>query len=396
MNLRSFLILVLLVAAGPVPAQWDDAQLLTHPRFPGDQPFVLEVSGTWDTACSPQQAEPVITAFDGGSLEIEFIPGDCGPVLSVPAAYRVLVDVSEAFEGDEGYHSRLDVTLHMGDESFNDTIALDCALCDPPPPPADVWPEPGLYQAMGREKQGLLLARQGGSLAVYPLVYDDNGSAEWLFAGGPISGDAYFAPLYQASGGQCLGCPPPAEPPLLDPIAALTMVFYTEGTLQMQIDQGPFVEYRQLNYGRTTWGPELPDLSGTWAVLESRPRNPLEGVYPPAEALPGVFEIRFQEVLPQPIVPTKPPPLVRFQVRDLQHVEVGSLVCQTQADIPPPYFESRRAPLKCELSLPGEDETVIRFEAALQSMDRMDLTALEPPVPEGYMTPIGVIVRAEP
>lgn len=50
----------------------------------------------------------------------------------------------------------------------------------------------------------------------------ENGSVEWLFAGGGVSGDTYFASLYQASGGQCLGCPPPDEPPVLEPVGSIS------------------------------------------------------------------------------------------------------------------------------------------------------------------------------
>jgi len=383
--------LFLLLTAQAALAQWDDStQVFTHPREPEDRPFVLEVNGTWSSACNPAAAEPVITHFDGESLEIDFVLDDCPPVVSIPGAYRVLVDIRPAFDGDETYDTRLDVTLRFGDDVLETEVLLSCLLCDPPPPLQRTFPEPGLYQAHGREKQGLLLARQGVALAAYPLVYDENGSAEWLFAGGVIDGDTYFAPLYQATGGQCLGCPPPAEPPSLDTIGDVAVVFDDPGTLQMQIDDGDFVEYRQLNYGRATLGTDLPDLSGTWALLDSSPRTPADGTFPPATVLPGVFALRFDVLTGEGGVQ----PRAVFQLLDLEGIGFGSLDCETEV-LPPPALDWRRIPLHCELSTTADGDVAVLFDGVLVSMGRLELTAIEP-VPDGFWRPTGVMVRAEP
>lgn len=397
---RTSLTLLLLLAATAAPAQWDDAEILTHPRAPEDRPFVLEVHGTWGNACNPSAAEPVITHFDGESLEIDFVVDECPPTLSVPYQYRVLVDISPAFTGNEPFSLDLDVTLRFGDEVLEDTILLSCALCDPPPPEQRVFPEPGLYQAFGHEKQGLLLARQDERLAVYPLVYDEAGASEWLFAGGGIDGNAYFAPLYQAIGGLCIvNCgppqptvplPPPAPAPRLEPIGAVTMVFDSQGIVQMQIDDGPFVEYRQSNFGRVTRGEHLPDLVGTWAILDSQPRNPAEGTFPPATVLPAVFEIRFDELSGEGGVQ----PRAIFELRDLEDTVVGTLDCETEVLVPPPN-SWQTLPLHCELATTADGDVAVRFDAALYSMDRLELQAIEP-VPEGFWRPTGVLVRAEP
>ena len=381
MGNRTSLTLLLLLVATAAPAQWDDAEILTHPRVPETRPFVLEVHGTWGNACNPSAAEPVITHFDGESLEIDFVVDQCPPTLSVPYQYRVLVDISPAFEGDESYDTRLDVTLRFGDNVLEETILLRCFLCDPPPPAQRVFPEPGLYQAFGHEKQGLLLARQDERLAVYPLVYDEEGASEWLFAGGGIDGNAYFAPLYQASGGQCLGCPPPIEPPNLEPIGAVTMVFDSQGIVQMQIDDGPFVEYRQSDFGRAIRGANLPDLAGVWAILESEPATPPEGTASLASVLPYVFELRYVE--PDPDVIYLLPPHVLFNARDLDNQLVADFLCESNA------------PFNCQISVPNNGNAEFLFNTTLQSLDRMSVTTYAP-LPDGVEPPTAVIVRAEP
>jgi len=386
---RLVFLIFLLCSQASFAQDLSDAQVKLHPTFPENGPFVLEVSGTWDSACNPQAAEPVITHFDGESLEIDFVLDQCPPSLSIPYPYRVLVDISPAFEGDETSSLELEVTLRFGSQTHTDTVLLSCPLCDPPPPEQRTFPEPGLYQAFGHEKQGLLLARQNDRLAAYPLVYDAAGSSEWLFAGGGIVGDAYFAPLYQASGGQCLGCPPPAQLPSLEPIGDITLVFDSQSIVQMQIDDGPFVEYHQLNFGRVTRGEHLPDLAGTWALLDSKPGSAPDETVEPEQALPGVFEIRFDELTDNGEVT-----LANYHLRDLESQVISALVCEAEVPVPPP-FAWHHYPLHCKLTLSGDEEDTIRYDAVLVSMDRLELTGIEP-LPDGAAAPTGIIVRATP
>ena len=140
----------------------------------------------------------------------------------VATPYRVLVDMSDVIGSVEGEFEVIDITIRYGDAENERQVTTFCGLwCDPPPPPRDVKPESGPYNSDGLEKQGLILARQNQRMGVYPLIYDESGSSEWVFGGGGIVEDVFFADLYELTGGQCLGCPPPDEPPQMDVVNAL-------------------------------------------------------------------------------------------------------------------------------------------------------------------------------
>jgi len=96
-----------------------------------------------------------------------------------------------------------------------------------------------LYGSDGLQKQGLLLARKNQRMAVYPLIYDAAGSSEWVFGGDGIVEDTYFTELYELSGGQCLGCPPPADPPVLDVVGKITLLILSEVNIRVNPGLGP-------------------------------------------------------------------------------------------------------------------------------------------------------------
>lgn len=391
---------LLLLALGNATADFSTAEVELHPTLPGNGPFVLELRGTWDSSCHPGMGEPVIGSFDGTVLEVDLVLDPVPPCLpDYPSPYRVLLDLSGAFDGDEDYDGQLDITIRFMGGTLSATLALDCALNSPCPAGAGTtWPETGLYQAPGFAKQGLLLARQGELLAVYPLTYDTDGSAEWLFAGGALVGDAYFETLYAASGGQCLvNCPPPpAEPvptipesipPLLEAIGTVSMVFDSAGVLQMKIDEGPFVEYRQSVYGyeNTGW-PSAPvtDIDGRWALLETAFETQANGSIPPGAVLPLVFDINLDHVVVQPgmTIPLVPP-LAVYNIRGLDGERVTGMHCTWLGDHP-----------GCEIENPDFDDGSHAFSVEFLSADRLRLTDMGPYFSVGTAA-TGVIVRVD-
>ena len=77
-------------------ADFSDSSIQLHPVFPADGPFILEINGNWPSDCHPGEQRPVIKAFDGDSVLIEFefivIHVTCNDTVT---PYRVLVDMSE-------------------------------------------------------------------------------------------------------------------------------------------------------------------------------------------------------------------------------------------------------------------------------------------------------------
>ena len=77
-------------------ADFSRSQATLHPRLPGTEPFVIEISGTWPNDCHPGEQKPVVESFDGRKVEIAFeiiiVHITCN---SIDTRYRVLVDMSE-------------------------------------------------------------------------------------------------------------------------------------------------------------------------------------------------------------------------------------------------------------------------------------------------------------
>ena len=120
--------------------------------------------------------------------------------------------MSDAIDSVTGSFVNIEVTLRFGESEFIKVLPLLC-ICSPSPIGPNINPEAGLYYSDSLENQGLLLARQNQRMGVFPLIYDESGSSEWLIGAGGIVEDVFFADLLESTGGQCLGCLPPDEPP---------------------------------------------------------------------------------------------------------------------------------------------------------------------------------------
>jgi hypothetical protein len=299
-----YLILLLGFGLNTVWADFSNTSIELHPFYPLDGPFVLEINGDWSNDCHPGEQQPVIREYDGDTVLIEFdiivLHITCNEVIT---PFRVLVDMSEVVGTVEGDFSSLEITVRFGGSKFRESVMLDCGpiLPCPEPPAEDIKPEEGLFHNAGLHGQGLILARQNQSMAAYPLIYDEFGNSQWLFAAGIINQDVYFADLYELSGGQCLGCPPLEHPLQLDTVGKMTMLMDSQGIIQLKVNHGLFMEYQSLVFGYKIFrvGPageqSIIDLEGRWGISENRGTNPPVGDL--TEFFPGAFDVVLEDIV---------------------------------------------------------------------------------------------------
>jgi hypothetical protein len=299
-----YLILLLGFCLNTSWADFSNSLIQLHPSYPSDGPFVIEITGEWPSDCHPGEQRPVIRADDGNSVQIEFdiiiVHVTCNDVAT---PYRVLVDMSDVIGTVGGNFSSLDILVRFGGSELSESVMLECGPLDPceEPPEAGTRPEKGAYINMEMGDQGLILARQNQWLAAYPLIYDGRGGSEWLVTGGKMTQDVYFGDLYQFTGGQCLGCPLPLLPPRPDIVGKLTLLTDSEGTVQLKINDGLFMEYHKFVFGYRTFrvGPAgeqaLVDLEGRWGIKENRGTNPPLGDL--TEFFTGAFDIVLEDIV---------------------------------------------------------------------------------------------------
>jgi len=299
--MRNFLgcALLLLLLPASALADFSRSDAVLHPAFPGGGPFIIEISGTWPTDCHPGEQKPVVESFDGQTLEIGFeiivVHITCN---DTDTSYRVLVDMSESLRTGPPVGESLRLRAHFEGAEFEQTLDLVCpddATCET----GDAAPrgaEPGLYFSPALANQGLLVARQGTGTAIYPLVYDESGRNEWLYAGAHMVEDTFFAEVLRLSGGDCFGCEPTGAKPDMTSAGYLSVLADRPGLLQVKSNDGLFVEYESLIFGYRTYslGPEgaqtLIDLEGRWGISENRGTNPPLGDL--TEFIPAAFDLQ--------------------------------------------------------------------------------------------------------
>ena len=285
-------------------ADFSDSSIQLHPVFPADGPFILEINGNWPSDCHPGEQRPVIKAFDGDSVLIEFefivIHVTCNDTVT---PYRVLVDMSEVVRTGLPFGDSLNVTVNFGEAILEQTVALvctqgvDCAEF----PDGHVKPVPGVYHSLELKNQGLLLARQNTGMAIYPLSYDEAGASEWLITGNHIREDSFFGNISRWSGGDCFGCEATDATPEITSIGHLSVLIDGPGVLQVKVNDGPFTKYESLVYGYFTFrvgqsGEQtLVDLEGRWGISENRGNIP--GLGDLTEFFPGAIDIVLKDIV---------------------------------------------------------------------------------------------------
>lgn len=396
-NLKILLpILLALFSLNTAWADFSDASTRLHPFSPEGRPYIIDIQGDWPTDCHPGEQKPVIASYTGDTVVIEFetiiLHVTCNDVAT---PYRVLVDMSDVVDSTQVSPMEIDVTMRFGGTEFTKTLPLNC-ICSPSRSPA-LKPEGGLYNSVELQKQGLILARQDKRMAVYPLVYDETGSSEWLFGGGGVEEEVYFVELNELSNGQCLGCAPPANPPEMNVVGKLTMLMDSESVIQVKINDGMFEEYKPLLFGYgeyEIWDPsaqvhvKVPALQGRWAF--SKANSVDQSVTPPPTSyLPLVFDIKSRDkVNPPPPVITPPPEppeghsVVTYAIADMEGKLVATMGCQHLDE------------LICELRVPGTGELIAQFDVQVLSMERMFMSNTATP-DQGDTAGSGTVVRVE-
>jgi len=377
-------------------ADFSNTKMWFHPLYIVNEPFILDFRGEWPSDCHPGEQKPVITEYTGDSVLIEFESIVEHPVCNdTPTPFRVLVDMSDVVDDVSGEFPLIDVTMRFGGNEFVKQLDKVCVLrCDPPPPPRDIKPEPGLYFSDELEKQGLLIARQNQRMGVVPTIYDASGSSEWLLGPGGMVEDVFFAELLESTGGQCLDCPAPDNPPQLNVVGKISMLMDSEGVIQVKINDGLFKTYKPLSFG---YGAEniggnpivrIPDLSGRWAFIDGDTEWGA-GTPPPTIYLPLVFDVF---LMPPPTIGDPPPPIdippipigtpppgyASYWIRDMEGEVIAKMRCEYETE------------MVCKLD---SSENPDGYQVKLLSLERMILRSLSPVSSGGAGT--GTAVRID-
>lgn len=389
---KSFLFLILVSCLNTAWAEFSSTHVYPHPLYwVSSEPYLLDIRGDWSNDCHPGEQKPVISEYTGDTVLIEFETiTDHFTCNDAVTPYRVLVDMSGVVDDVPGEFFSIDVTIRFGGDEYTERVYKGCWLCDPPPPPRDVKPETGVYYSQDLDKQGLLIARQNQRMGVYPLIYDQSGSSEWVLGPGGIVEDTFFAELYESTGGQCLGCPPPQDPPQMNPVGRIAMLTDSQGLVQVKIDDGLFKPYELLEFGygsRDIGGNpphRVPDLSGRWALVEDLSHSPLLlSTESNTSFLPLVFDITLESVsqIPyseEPIpyigdtpplsgdLPPTPPGYVTFAMRDKGGNELARLRCDYGSD-----WETSDVELICEMYNSEVNDGATFYKVNMLSPERL-------------------------
>jgi hypothetical protein len=338
-----------------VSADFDESEFSLHPAFPGGDPFIIEIEGTWPSDCHPGEQKPVIADYDGGTARIEFeiivVHVTCN---DTPTPYRVLVDMRDVVGEADGDFESIEIEVGFDEQAFTTTLPLVCKdtfLCAPGP---RVRPDTGLYTTPELKYQGIVLVRQGDILAGYPLQYDEAGQSQWRIAAGQWREDAFFQTVFGYAGGQCQECPDaPHGDPTEAPAGQVTMLFDAPDTVQVRFDNGLFREYRAHVFGyprSMSDGVTHTALTGRWALDDPYPTagSEAESV---ATLLPLVFDLTLEVVLG---------PAFSYGVHDLGGARVAALECDvTEA--------------RCRVFV---DELDSEFEAGISSHRRLQFETM--------------------
>lgn len=402
------LCLLLLFCSSIAMADFSSSKFIMHPADPLTDPFVLEIAGEWPTDCHPGEQKPVITDYTGATVLIEFetIVEHVG-CNDFATPFRVLVDMSDVITESQPSQPNIEATIRFDGTEFT-TILHNVCICSPAPRGPEINPEPGLYGSQDLEKQGLLVARQNDRMAVYPLIYDDSGSSEWLFGAGGIDEDVFFSDLYELTGGQCLGCPPPDDAPQMNVVGKITMLMDSGGLTQVKVNDGMFVPYEESQFGygsfNTGGNPErhIADFSGRWAFVDdsfSRPVETPDGY----RLLPEIFDVRLVSVEPNLLVgdgeppptigtpPPFPPGYVLFSIWDIAGNKTAQMQCSYNFEVE--HFS--QIEMTCEVSNADIEGGETQYQVRAPSLERLNFTWLGVVIESELELPVYTAVRVD-
>jgi len=394
---------LLFIFLNPAWADFTNTKVWHHPLYlTANEPYLIDLRGEWPTDCHPGEQKPVISEYTGDSVLIEFETilehVTCNEVVT---PYRVLVDMSDVIDTAEKEYDFIDITVRYDGFELEEQLTTFCGLwCDPPPPPRDIKPEAGLYHSDGLEKQGLLLARQNQRMGVFPLIYDESGSSEWLLASGGIVEDVFFADLYELTGGQCLGCMPPDEPVEMNKVGKFSMLMDSQGLVQVKVNDGLFSTYEQTDFGygsRDVGGHpnrRIPDLSGRWAYVEDVPDSPLV-VEGDSVKDPLVFDIKLESVtVVEPPTFRPLPPMLPGYVKFSGQSKFGTELWQMQCDYGSDLDNISDAEILCIVNNQEINQGDALFEVKILSAERLSFVWVGPIV-SGQVAFTRIAVRVD-
>jgi len=331
-----FILPLLILGSSSILADFTRSHMVLHPQYPGNNPFFLEISGTWPSDCHPGEQRPVVRSFDGQRLEVEFeivvVHITCNPV---DTEFRSLLDVSPVLRDTKATGKTLTVSLDFLGAKLEGSLDLACPTGDDCEIPRSAFqrPERGLYVTPGRASEGLLIARQEEVTVVYPLVYDQSGGAEWLFSVGRIAQDTFFAQTYRWSGGDCFDCDPGDATADMIQTGYLSVLVDRPGTLLVSVNDRPFSEYQRLVYGYPVYPfeppgePPLTGLQGRWALSENRGTDPPLGDL--SKFLPPAFDLVLESITAGDAAPPAVA-AVTYLVKTITGEQLGQLICAGQ------------------------------------------------------------------
>ena len=384
---KPFLFLLFALCFNTSWADFSNTAVWSHPLYAAaNEPYLLDIRGDWSNDCHPGEQKPVISEYTGDSALIEFETiTDHVTCNDVVTPYRVLVDMSDVIDSVPGEFPFIDVTIRFGGAEYMKRVSRPCLLCSPVPPPRDVKPEAGLYYSNGLDKQGLLLARQNQRMGAYPLIYDESGSSEWVLGPGGIVEDVFFAELFESTGGQCLGCPPPDESPQLGAVGKISMLMDSEGVIQVRINDGLFTTYELLDFGygsRDIGGSpprRIPDLTGRWALVEDIVKAPQ---LPPSDSntslIPLVFDVVLESVFqPEYVISPWPPGWATYSVQDKGGDAVAQMTCESVWD-----WANSNAEMVCIMNNSEINDGDPLYRVKMLSPERLSIDWVGPVIPE--------------
>lgn len=316
----------------PLLADFSNSVVALHPSYPGSEPFLISISGTWPTDCHPGEQLPVIRSFDGYTVEIEFeiivVHVTCNEAVTT---YRSLVDMSGILNTTRPLGQKLRVRVDFDGSILDQSFDLSCPEGDncSESETMQILPEKGLYTTPERATEGLLVARQNQTAVLYPLVYDETGNAVWLFSAAPFVEGTFFARLTRWYGGDCFDCEPTGSGAQPNEIGTISVFAERPDTIWVKLGDRPFSEYYKLVYGYEVFdrdgGRPLIDLQGRWALSENFGTDPPLGDL--SEILPSTFELALQYTTETDGNSAGPASVV-YQVTSITGQELGQLVCE--------------------------------------------------------------------
>ena len=393
-----YLFLLFALCFNPAWADFSNTSASVHPLYVGtNEPYIIDVKGEWPTDCHPGEQKPVISEYTGDTALIEFETilehVTCNDVVT---PFRVLIDMSDVVGSVEGEFAFTEITIRYGEAEFKtETPQRWLALTTPPPLPPDIKPDAGVYYSDGLEKQSLVIARQNVRMGAVPHTYDETGSSEWLLGPGEIVEDVFFAELLEYTGGQCLGCPEPEEPPQMNVVGKISMLMDSEGVIQVKVNDGLFKTYEPSEYGYGHYviydlddntAYNIPNLSGRWAFADDNSDWPGVTTPRPTSILPLVFDIALRSTVnpPPPVItppPSVPPFSVFYAILNIERDIVAEMDCR---------FSDR---MICELRTPAFGTYDESYEVEMLSIERMIMKNAHPQ--DGVKTGTGTAVRID-